>query len=173
MSSVDNVYSKGDWIVHANYGVGQVKGKDNKSLEGVKKTFLKVKTFNSIYWLPVTGLNVDHIRPLASKYQINRALTLIRKAPKEMDKDHKQRTKAISEAFADVSLYTKARMIRDLNARRITVHLNQSEVDAFDKMKKQLLNEWSVISEADMDELEEKLDKALQKSASKIVFEDE
>lgn len=173
MSTAENIYSKGDWIVHANYGVGQVKGKDKKSLDGEKMTFLKVKTFNSIYWLPVTNLDVDHIRPLASKYQITRALTLIRKAPKEMDKDHKQRSKDISQAFSDVSLYTKARMIRDLNGRRVTIRLNQSEGDAFDKMKKQLLNEWSVISGADEDTLADKLDTALQKSSSKIVFEDD
>jgi RNA polymerase-interacting CarD/CdnL/TRCF family regulator len=35
-------YSKGDWIVHAYYGVGQVKGIEKKELEGEKKLFFKV-----------------------------------------------------------------------------------------------------------------------------------
>jgi RNA polymerase-interacting CarD/CdnL/TRCF family regulator len=34
-------FSKGEWIVHARYGVGQVKGIEKKELEGEQKLFLK------------------------------------------------------------------------------------------------------------------------------------
>jgi len=46
MSIQGSSYTKGDWIVHARYGVGQVKGMEKKLIEGEKKLFYKVKTFN-------------------------------------------------------------------------------------------------------------------------------
>jgi len=161
-------YSTGDWIVHAQYGVGQVKGIEKKVLEGEKKLFFKVKTFDSVYWLSVVRTDVEYIRPITSEHQIRRALTIIRRPPKELPENHTQRNKAISDTLNDPSLYAKARMIRDLNGKQQESKLNFTEEDAFLKMKKQLLNEWAVVKEMDHNVLEEKLDKALETSMGKI-----
>jgi RNA polymerase-interacting CarD/CdnL/TRCF family regulator len=167
MTTLQQTYSTGDWIVHAYYGVGQVKGKDDKSLGGEKQSFFKVKTFNGVYWLPVKKADVDHIRPLASKMQISRALSLIRKAPQDLPSDYKLRGREILEAIRNVSLYAKARMIRDLNGKKFTSKLNISDQDALDKMKMQFLNEWAVVKEEDRGELEKKLKQALHTSIEK------
>ena len=161
-------YSTGDWIVHAHYGVGQVKGIEKKVLEGEKKLFFKVKTFDGVYWLSVVKTNVEYIRPITSEHQIKRALTIIRRPPKQLSENHTQRNKAISDALNDPSIYAKARMIRDLNGKQQESRLNFTEEDAFLKMKKQLLNEWSVVQDIDRKVLEEKLDKALETSVEKI-----
>ena len=68
------------------------------------------------------------------------------------------RNKVIIEALKDPSLYAKARMIRDLNGKQQESRLNFTEEDAFLKMKKQLLNEWSVVENLDREILEEKLE---------------
>ena len=162
-------YTKGDWIVHAHYGVGQVKGIERKILEGENKFFFHVKTFEGEYWLSVVQTDVEYIRPITSEGQIKRALTLIRKPPEELPKDHNKRTKIIVDALKDSSLNVKARMIRDLNGKQQESRLNFTEEDAFLKMKRQLLNEWSVVKiDEDRTILEEKLDKALQISLEKV-----
>ncbi len=46
-SMTEEIYTRGDWIVHANYGVGQVKGKNTRILDGEERTFLKVRTVSS------------------------------------------------------------------------------------------------------------------------------
>ena len=161
-------YSKGDWIVHAHYGVGQVKGIEKKELEGEKKLFFKVKTFDSIYWLSVGRTNVDYIRPITSGYQIKRALTIIRRPPKKLPENHTKRNKLIIEALHDPGIKPKARMIRDLNGKQHESKLNFTEEDAFLAMKKKLLNEWSIIEGTDREVLEEKLEKALETSIEKI-----
>ena len=163
-----SAYSKGDWIVHTHYGVGQVRGIEKKVLEGEKKLFFRVKTFDSVYWLSVVKTDVEYIRPITSEYQLKKALTIIRRPPKALPKDHNQRSKAIVEAIKDPALYPKARMIRDLNARQQESRLNFTEEDALVKMKKQLLNEWSIVQDTDRDALEEKLAKALETSVEKI-----
>ena len=78
------VYSKGDWIVHANYGVGQVRGIEKKELDGEKKIFFRVKTFEGVYWLSVTKTDVEYIRPITSEHQLSRALTIIRQPPEKL-----------------------------------------------------------------------------------------
>lgn len=168
MSVQQNTYAKGDWIVHAHYGVGQVRGIEKKELDGEKKVFFRVKTFDSVYWLSVAKANVDYIRPVTSEYQIRRALTMIRKPPKKLPENHTKRNKLITEAVRDPSLYSKARMIRDLNGKQQESKLNFTEEDAFLKMKKQLLNEWSIVKDMDRDVLEEKLEKALETSIEKL-----
>ena len=93
---------------------------------------------------------------------------MIRKPPEELPKDHNMRNKVVIEALKDSSLYTKARMIRDLNGKQQESRLNFTEEDAFLKMKKQLLNEWSVVENLNREILEEKLEKALETSVNKI-----
>lgn len=161
-------FSKGDWIVHARYGVGQVKGLEKKELEGEKRLFFKVKTFDSVYWLPAVRKNAEYIRPVTTEYQIKRALTIIRRPPRELPENHTKRNKLIIEALKDPSLYPKARMIRDLNGKQHKNKLNFTEEDAFLDMKKKLLNEWSIVEDMDRKVLEEKLEKALETSLGKI-----
>jgi len=164
MNVQQSTYEKGDWIVHANYGVGQVRELEKKELEGEKKAFYRVRTFNGEYWLSVTRTDVEYIRPITSEYKINRALTMIRQTPEILPENHTERSKVIKEAIKDPSLYTKACMIRDLHGKDQESKLNFTEEDALLKMKKQFLNEWSVIKDVDKEILEEKLDKALDAS---------
>jgi RNA polymerase-interacting CarD/CdnL/TRCF family regulator len=161
MDVQQSTYAKGDWIVHAYYGVGQVKEMEKKELEGEKQTFHRVKTFDGEYWLSVSGTEVEYIRPIASEYQFNRALTMVRKSPEELPESYTQRGKMISEAVKDSSLYTKACMIRDLHGREKEAKLNFAEEDALSRMKKQFLDEWSVIKNVDREILEEKLYEAM------------
>jgi RNA polymerase-interacting CarD/CdnL/TRCF family regulator len=164
----DVTISKGDWIVHANYGVGQVKGSDEKVLEGNKRKFLRIKTFNGDYWLPLKNVEAEHIRPVSSQYQFRRALTLIRKLPKPLPKDYKRRGKLVLEAAKELSIYSKARVLRDLYGRKKTAKLNQQEKDIFEKVRKQFLDEWSVVLEDEREVLGQKLDQALKKSYQKL-----
>jgi len=86
---------------------------------------------------------------------------MVRKTPEELPDSHTKRGKMISEAIKDPSLYTKACMIRDLNAREQEARLNFYEENVLSKMKKQFLDEWSVIKKMDREILEEKLENAL------------
>ena len=77
------------------------------------------------------------------------------------------RNKEILEALSNTSIYVKARMIRDLHGKQEETKLNFTEEDALTKMKKQFVNEWSIIKEEDRELLKEKLEQALAISASK------
>jgi len=167
MKVEQSIYLRGDWIVHARYGVGQVQGIEKKALDGKQKLFFKVKTFDGVYWLPVVNTEVDYIRPITNEGKIKRALTVIRKPPEQLSSNHFQRSRDISEALSEISLLAKARMIRDLHGKQEETKLNLNEENALAKMKRQFLNEWSVVEELDMEVLEERLEQALAASVKK------
>ncbi|MBN2387609.1 MAG: hypothetical protein JXB85_11365 [Anaerolineales bacterium] len=167
MSEQQGTFAKGDWIVHARYGIGQIEGQEKKVLDGKKQDFLKVKAFNCMYWLPLARLDAERIRPVTSEYRLQRALKLMAQPPADLPKDHHQRDKAVAEVFKDTSLYAMARMIRDLHARQSEARLNFIEDDALKKLKDQFLDEWSVVKNIARKTLEEKLSKILAASLQK------
>lgn len=168
MTTVVQTYQVGEWIVHANYGVGQITGMEKKSLEGKEYKFLIVEALTCKYWLPVNKTDVDHVRPLSSADNFKSALTLIKKKPDILAKDYKARAKQIAERLANCSLVEQARLIRDLSGRRLTKKSNVSDDDVFYRIQKRFIDEWVIATEIERDEAEEKLEHALQLSANKI-----
>jgi len=173
MELLQNSLEKGIWIVHLYYGLGQVEGKDKKILEGKEQTFLKVKTADGDYWIPIEKIDNDRIRPIASKKQMRYALKLIQEPPQILPIDHKLRRKSILEAIRDISLYSNVRMIRDLNYRRASSSLNSYDNDTLSRMKDRFLNECTLVMEESREELEKKLQSALQISMKEFKVKDD
>jgi RNA polymerase-interacting CarD/CdnL/TRCF family regulator len=165
------LYEQGDWIVHAQYGVGEVRGVDRKTMNGVEITYLRVRTSNGEYWLPREHTDVDYIRPVSSTSTFRKALSTIRKKPEELDKDHKARAKEIANYLATGALIRVARLIRDLHGRARTQKLNMSEEDVLIRIRNRFIDEWVVAARIDKRKAEAKLDEALNDSVSKLELE--
>ena len=161
-------FSKGEWIVHHYYGVGQVKGVEKKVLDGNEMRYYKVKTRNSQYWVPVESEDNSRLRPLSSPQDIKKIARILRRKPSEMDPDHMQRKRVIREVLAEGSLLDMARLIRDLSARQVTKKLNPTEEDALKRFRDRLVREWSVCLELEMEEANEEFQKALDKGITKL-----
>jgi RNA polymerase-interacting CarD/CdnL/TRCF family regulator len=161
-------YQKGDWIVHAYYGVGQIKGVDKKAIDGVKRKYYRVKTKTMTYWLPVDNSDVEHIRPVASKNLFTRSLKLIQKKPHKMAQDYRVREKEISAAFAACSLKSLARLIRDLYGRRAGGKMSMREGDILEQAKNHFINEYAVATDTSLENAQKILENALVQSVSSI-----
>jgi len=164
----DEIYAKGDWLLHSNYGIGQVKGKVKRVLDGEKSIFFKVKTSSCDYFILAENWDVPYIRRLSSENEIIRALSILRKAPKPLSQHHKERHKQILDAASDISINSKARMIRDLYGQKRTGKLNYREKSSFERIINEFLREWSIVSDIEIEVLREKLYKALYTSFSKV-----
>jgi len=162
MTSDQGVYSIGDWVVHVYFGVGQILSKEKMTLEGIRQMYFRIKTENSSYWLPLAKIDLNRVRPIASKYQIKKALALTRKPPGQLSKDYKVRRKEISQAVNDISLYSKAKMIRDLHGRRVSDYLNLDEIDQLKNMKEDFCVEWALVLQINRKIVEKILDEALK-----------
>ena len=65
---------KGDWVVHTYYGVGRIKGIETRIIDDTKTKFFIIKTKNSTYYVPTDKIDNDRIRPVSSKYKLNKAI---------------------------------------------------------------------------------------------------
>lgn len=139
--------SKGDWIVHANYGLGQVQGEDKKVLAGEEKEYYKVQTKAAVYWLPKNRLDANTIREVASQKKFRQALKVLKESPVKMNKDYRKRKARIVEAVSSNSVVEFAKLIRDLYWRRRQKSLNDIEKRTLDSLKVRFAREWSVASD--------------------------
>ena len=163
----ENHYKKNDWIVHSYHGVSHIEGIDRKHLDGREQVFFKVKTADLTYWLPVNATNAPHIREISSSSTLEEALMMIRKKPRILGSDYRERKAAIQEGFIDGSLASKAELIRDLNGRVAQHRDNIYEEKILDTLKQQFIEEWAIANDCSQREAQQTLDEALSVSESK------
>jgi len=156
-------FAKGAWIVHLYHGVGQVISIESKSLDGNKVKYYKVQTQDSIYWVPVGKVDDERIRPLSTPKEIDKALRILRRKPRQMSADHMQRKNQINDVRSIGALDEVAKIIRDLSARQAAEKLNDSEERALNHFTDRLISEWSVSKDISTDEARQELTDKLQK----------
>ena len=160
---------KGDWIVHRQHGVGQIEGTEEKKIGKDVHQYFRVRVKGGVYWLPVNNIP-DYVRVVSSENQFHEALKVIREAPQEMAENYKDRERDVVEKLENSTLEVKSELIRDLQARRMIDGLKLSALNErqLDGLRMQFLREMVVVLGIDMEEAEERLDKALRESVSRL-----
>ncbi|MBT3337753.1 MAG: hypothetical protein HN855_08345 [Anaerolineae bacterium] len=159
---MDGTLKTGEWIVHKQYGVGQIMAIEEKIINGKTREYFRVKISGGVYWLPIKKIP-DHVRFVSSKYKLSKALRVVSKEPVLLSKNYKIRNKEVAERADGATLQAKGELIRDLHARRHTEGISSSIMDErqLTTLRQQFMREMSVILDIEMEEAEAKLDKAL------------
>jgi len=134
----------GDWIVHNNYGVGEVVDIVEKVLDGQPGTFFKVSTQDIDYWLPSDKADADHITPIRSEKEFDQALQIISEPPVKMSEPPSRHKRLIYERWLDGSLAARAALIRDLHGMDRIKKLSYDEKKTYDRAEIFFLNEWII-----------------------------
>ncbi len=146
-------YQNGDWIVHKHYGIGQIRGVEEKAISGQPVPYFRVKSERSTFWVPVEdSIQAEYIRPIASAEDCQRVVEVLQRPARLMADDFRKRQRYISEVEKGDSLVDVARLVRDLWARREDRTLNGTEHQALRDLKERLLEEWSASIGIDKDE---------------------
>lgn len=161
---LDAKLSKGDWIVHSNYGLGRVQGEDIKVLDGQKSEYYVIQTDAATYWLPKSRIPSDNIREVAPEKQFRKALRVIRDEPTQMDPDYRKRRARIVEVLSSNTVVELAKLIRDLYWFRRQKTLNENEKRALDLLKERFSREWSVSADIREEEALSTLERVLVKA---------
>jgi RNA polymerase-interacting CarD/CdnL/TRCF family regulator len=167
MSENVQPYEVGDWVVHLTYGVGQIKKIEKKPIGGTQQKCYHVRTNDGVFWLPLDNADNERIRPIAGPKLIQRALAVLKRAPKKMAANFQSRRKRIKRVSLDGDLQTDLKLVRDLNARQFKKGLNATEQDAFNTIVKRFLQEWSLSKGIEIDEAHEMLERFLRESRKK------
>lgn len=164
-------YSVDDWVVHTQYGVGQIKRIEVKPIHGETTNCFKVRTNDCTYWFPTNDIDNPRIRSVASKDVINKVIKNLRRKSSRLDTDRKIWKQRIEEAQADGDLITLSIIIRDLSTQKKLRQLNQTEDDALEYFKDRLVREWASITEEDIETLRTSLQAYIEESQSKVKVE--
>lgn len=140
-------FNVGDWIVHYYHGVGQVKDVVEKGLDGNEKTFYKVSTRDIEYWIPIEDEDSEHLEPIRSKRDFEKALEILASCPEPIAKHHRTRKKRIHDRWMDGDLMSRAKLMRDLNGRLKLEKLSFSEKQVLEKVRQYFINEWIIVDE--------------------------
>lgn len=161
------MYDIGDWIVHVEHGVGQIKARERKLVGAEERDFYKVETLSGVYRIAIDELGTDHIRPLASNEEINQALDLMQEPPHKLPDALKAREEEIARVRQDISIRAKAQIIRDLHGKRILDQISITEEFFLIKFKKEFIDELSAIRQETTDQAEDIMVKALASGISR------
>lgn len=159
---------KGDYIVHAAHGIGEIKSTDIKTFRGIVKTYYQVKTQDLTYWLAVEDSNTDHVRRVCAPSTFSKALSVIRMKPQNLNNNFRIRVNHLKKEQAKCSLASSARLLRDLNARHAIKDLHINELRVLDRLKTNFVNEYSIACGLDLKEAESRLEDALAEGLEKI-----
>ena len=162
-------FKVGDWIVHDNYGVGEVVDILDKVLDGNQETYFKVSTNDIEYWLPSSKADAEHIKAIRSEKEFDLAIKIISDPPDLMSEPHNRNKRLINERWLDGSLPARAALLRDLHGRNTLKELGYDEKKIFEKAENFFINEW-VISDPSLTrtKAKQRLDDALKMSSQKM-----
>jgi RNA polymerase-interacting CarD/CdnL/TRCF family regulator len=148
---------KGDWIVHAYYGIGQITKVVTKAIGEEKARYYRVDARNSTYYVPVKNPVNDRIRPLSSTYKLRKAKKILRSDPEEFPENHNDRRKFIAEVASSSDMDISAQILRDLHYRKREHGLNDYEQKVLESTEKIFVREWAIIQGIAEEEALEKL----------------
>lgn len=161
-------YTIDDWVVHKQYGVGQIKRIEVKPIHGKDTKCFKVRTKDSTFWFPTTDNDNPRIRPVGSKDIIHKVAKSLRRKSNKLDKDKSYWKKRIDEVRSNGDILSTSILIRDLSAQQVIRNLNQTEEDALESFQERLLREWASITQEKVEKLRSNLLAYIQESQAKI-----
>ena len=163
-------FSIGEWVVHRQYGVGQIKKTEEMPIHGKQIECFKVQVRDGAFWFPTNEAANPRIRPVASQEIISKVIKSLRRKPGNLDQDKKYWTQQIKENPLDSDLVTISKLIRDLSAQKALKRLNDTHIRALSKFKERLLFEWSAITGTVIEEIRTQFNKLISESKAKIDF---
>ena len=162
-------YAPNEWVVHRNYGVGQIKSTEQRSIGGKENTYCKIQTFNSTLWLPLAMTNDEWLRKLAPPVEIKQALEILESHPKSMADNLNIRKNQIKEVDSNDAPVVIAVLLRDLwSLKKDKKTLSQIEEAALRHFTDCFLSEWSVSMGITMDEAKVAFKGLINKSQEKL-----
>lgn len=160
------VFTIGDWIVHRQYGIGQIIKRETRTISGQTNEYFKVDTPDSTIWLPVSKLDTAWFRPIATPIEFQHALTIMSQPPLQMESNFISRKERILRVQTENSIESIARLIRDLWARQQQKSLSITEQRALKRLKERFVTEWSVSSKIEQELARHQLQRLLERNES-------
>ena len=165
-------FSVGDKVVHPSHGPGEIVGVERKELSDEAKRYyvIKIPARELTVYVPWRTADDLGVRPAMSGDKRARMIDVLRKEPEILPDDYRDRQELVWEKLRTGRVLLVAAVVRDLTWHRIREHLTKKDTEYLERAKARLANEMALVSGAEPEEAEEKIDAVLSES---LVIEEE
>lgn len=156
-------YAVGDTVVHPHIGAGTIiDTRHQEMVDGFERYFvIEIPTRDSTIFIPMRSMDQVGVRPVMSQDRLDRVFETLADEPQALPKDYKQRQAEVEEKLTTGQPLPIAEIIRDLAWHEQVAHLTKKDATLLDQGRKFLAGEISLITGAEMDEVNEVIDQAL------------
>lgn len=134
----------GDWIVHTQHGVGQIRELETKTIQGKEQAYIRVEGSRYEWWLALERISDAPVRPLRKAGTFKRALRLLRQAPMELPGNQRERRAVVRGILGSRSPAALCRVVRDLTALNSERRLLDEDNRILNSCREALLQEWQL-----------------------------
>jgi CarD family transcriptional regulator len=158
------IYKIKDFVIYPKHGIGQIVAVEKDTIAGIEIHFYKIEITKDKLVLTIPTNQQNHLRPLSSINQINKAISILKGKAKVKRTMWSRRAQEYEQKINSGEIYQIAEVVRDLNKNTdMPVDQSYSERQLFEKAFERLLGEVTVVLGSTEEEAKEKLNKALGK----------
>ena len=163
-------YKIKDYVVYPKHGVGQITEFKKINIGGidVETYVIKFEKDKANGMVPVN--KQSHLRPLATINQVNKCISILKSKPKIKRSMWSRRAQEYEAKISSGKIYELAEVVRDLNkGDDLMVDQSYSERQLFEKAYDRILTEFQIVLNANLEDTQKKLDKALKRNLEKQI----
>ena len=158
------VYKVKDYVIYPKHGIGQITSIDKLTIAGIEASVYRIEITKEKLNLTIPTNQQQHLRPLSSSNQVNKALLILKGKAKIKRTMWSRRAAEYEQKINSGDIYQIAEVVRDLNKNTdMPMDQSYSERQLFEKAYDRLLGEVAIVLNISDDEAKGKLNKALGK----------
>ena len=158
------IYKIKDFVIYPKHGIGQIVAVEKDTIAGIEIHFYKIEITKDKLVLTIPTNQQNHLRPLSSINQINKAISILKGKAKVKRTMWSRRAQEYEQKINSGEIYQIAEVVRDLNKNTdMPVDQSYSERQLFEKAFERLLGEVTIVLGSTEEQAKEKLNKALGK----------
>ena len=162
--SEKRVYKVKDYVIYPKHGIGQIVSIDKLNIANIDVSVYKIEITKDRLNLTIPTNQQQHLRPLSSSNQVNKALTILKGKAKIKRTMWSRRAAEYEQKINSGDIYQIAEVVRDLNKNTdMPIDQSYSERQLFEKAYDRLLGEVSIVMKISEEEGKIKLNKSLGK----------
>ena len=163
-------YKVKEHVVYPKHGVGQITEIKKINIGGidVETYVLKFERDKANGMVPVN--KQIYLRPLATINQVNKCISILKGKPKIKRSMWSRRAQEYEAKISSGKIYDLAEVVRDLNkGDDLMIDQSYSERQLFEKAYDRLLSEFQIVMNANLEDTQKKIDKALKRNLEKQI----
>jgi CarD family transcriptional regulator len=148
------MYKQGDKLVYPMHGVGIIEAIEKKEVLGQKLEFYIMTIVNNGMKVMIPVKNADQVglRPIISKNEVKKVLTIISQGETEREDDWKLRYQNNIDKIKSGSIYEVSKVARDLYRRGREKELSIMERKLYENAYNLLIHEIALAKSIDIEE---------------------